>query len=138
MKNDALHRLVVDHLNTQPVSRHAATRLQQARLAALEAERAQEKQVAKLQRNADDFFKLVEAGKSTPAQQEDEMAVLAVIPDELREKYLALRSQGTNAWPTGPRQSVVLAKAPGESNAEAELNELATLGADMGFAPKKS
>jgi hypothetical protein len=35
MKNDALHRLVVDHLNTQPVSRHAATRLQQARLAAL-------------------------------------------------------------------------------------------------------
>ena len=110
----------------------------QARLATLEAERAQEKQIAKLQRNADDFFKLVEAGKSTPAQKDDEMAVLAVIPDELRDKYLALRNQGTNAWPTGPRQSVILAKAPGEANADAELDALATLGADMGFAPKKS
>ena len=110
----------------------------QARLATLEAERAQEKQIAKLQRNADDFFKLVEAGKSTPAQKDDEMAVLGCIPDELREKYLALRNQGTNAWPTGPRQSVILAKAPGAATADAELDELATLGADMGFAPKKS
>ena len=35
MKNDALHRLVVDHLDTQPVSGPVAARLRQARLAAL-------------------------------------------------------------------------------------------------------
>lgn len=112
-----------------------------ARIQQLETERAEEKKVARLQADANQVFDLVKAGKSTPEMHEQELAVLNGMPEALRPKYLELRQKLPNVWPTGNRQSQVVASAPGTAQGtpaaqKAEQDEFAELGADMGFAPQ--
>lgn len=109
-------------------------------VAELQAARVKDQETAALQASANQVLDLIKAGKSRPEWQDKELAVLHGMPEALRPKYLELRNEMPNAWPAGPRQSVVTAQAPGAGPGTpaaqaAEEKEFAELGADMGFAP---
>lgn len=112
----------------------------QKQVAELQAARLKDQETAALQASANQVLSLIESGKSRPEWQAKELAVLHGMPEALRPAYLELRNNLPNAWPAGPRQSVVTAQAPGTGPGSpaaqaAEEKEFAELGAEMGFAP---
>lgn len=112
----------------------------QKQVAELQAARLKDQETAALQASANQVLSLIESGKSRPEWQAKELAVLHGMPEALRPAYLELRNNLPNAWPAGPRQSVVTAQAPGMGPGSpaaqtAEEKEFAELGAEMGFAP---